>query len=219
MTNIVARPRNMANKTIYSRSISGMMIPGDFWFLTLTSSRESWRDIKHSWRDFYRKWFRKNYPNECVYAIVNEGYENKGVVHAIVRFADKECKKPNEDQVSVNWNYYHRAYIVDFGPVKHFDKTANYMVQRHNKTAEELYRQPSLRSWRYTRGWVPVGFGKGFGRLWYYTLMRLPNNSERGRIIRDFVLACRRNPDNLKFAPYLVNRNDGMMHLIENYQD
>jgi hypothetical protein len=215
----VRRPVNPRAYTLWNRAILGMMVPGDYWFLTLTSSMDSSRDIKLSWREFYKRWFQKFYPNDCLYAIVNEGYLNKGVIHAVIRFVDENAEKPSDDLVSANWMRCHKAYITDFHPVKHFDKTANYLVQRHNKTAQELLRQPSVRSWRYTRDWVPVGFGKGYGRLWYYTLMRLPDNSERGRIVRDFVLACRRNPLNLRFAPYLENRNDGMMHLIENYVD
>lgn len=50
-----------SRKKLFSRAVVGLMLPGDYYFITFTSARES-PGLNQSWENL-RKWLRRNYPN------------------------------------------------------------------------------------------------------------------------------------------------------------
>jgi hypothetical protein len=204
---------NRAANTLWSRVYMGMMLPGYYWFLTLTTSPKSHRNIRVSLSRFWTNWLKKKFPCDWLWCHTCEGL---GVVHAVLRF-DEGADIPTEDQIRQTWIRLHQAFIVDFNPVRDHDKTANYLLQRKNRTAQEFHHQPMIQKWHYSSAWLPRRYAGIYGRLWWRTLQFLPNDNERMRVTRDFMLAVRRDPDNLKTPPYLVEKKSGLFQIMEIY--
>jgi len=204
---------NRATNTLWSRAYMGMMLPGDYWFLTLTTSPQSLRSIRISLSRLWNTWLKKKFPCDWLWCHTNEGL---GVVHAVLRFGTGD-RIPTEEQIREEWVRLHRAFMVDFAPVRHFDRTANYLLQRKNATAQELHFQPDVLKWHYSSAWLPRKFASVYGGLWWRTLRFLPNDIERMRVTRDFMLAVRRDPANFKNIPYLVKKKNGLLQIVENY--
>lgn len=187
-----------SKNTRWNRAYMGMMLPGDYWFLTLTTSPKSKKSVLQDWRSTWKFWFRVNYP--FAQNLWVETAEGLGVIHAIVRFPlDSLLVPPTKDEVALQWQWQHQAFS-DWTPVLNRGKLANYMLQAHDPVAGEIRKQRDVMDWNYSRGWLPVGFTSAFAAHWMETLAKIPS-CERTRIIADWLHAVTVDRQNLDRPP------------------
>jgi hypothetical protein len=186
----------------------GMMLPGQYWFLTLTTAPKSKHPVRDDWHKTWQNWFRKKFsPVENLWV---ETLEGLGVVHAVVRFPVGGFSIPTKEEVADQWQWQHQAFS-DWTLARDNEKLANYMMQKHEPVAGEIKKQRDVVDWSYSRGWLPVGFPAVFGRAWWEMLRFVPDFECR-RIIADWMHAVKVNKENLNRSPVF----DGSF-IIEDY--
>jgi hypothetical protein len=187
-----------------------MMMPGDTWFLTLTTAPASKRPVFQDYMNFWKYYWRKNYP--AVAQLWIETSEGLGVIHSLLRFPH-DSPVPTQKEVQEEWDTRHQAFSTWRRP-KSKGKLANYCRQTgKNLLAGEMKKQSCVIRWNYSRNWICPGFLKVWGRAWTDTLRLVPE-CERPRVIADWILACSLNPLNLDTPPII----DGNF-IKENYYD
>lgn len=147
---------------LFSRATIGMMVPGDFYFITFTSSPKS-PDLKGSW-DRLRKWFHYRYPPMTwLYVMTNEGY---GVIHMIVRLP-KGHDRIEHSVMDGYWLSIHLAHCL-IKKVFNPKGLSNYISDQRKRKgmSVEISSQEQITAWRMSKGWVPKAFMLSFGRFW-----------------------------------------------------
>jgi len=154
---------------MYSRVLLGLRIPGQYYFITLTSTPKS-PALEKTW-DCLRKWLHAYRPGMCwIYCFTNEGH---GVIHMVIRLGKGE-KRLDARTVRAYWENLTGARQIVIKHVKehHKEDLASYLAnQKHkNRLGKEFAYQNNQKSavtrWRWSKGWIPKGFTKQFGRLW-----------------------------------------------------
>lgn len=158
--------RTRANKRLYSRVMIGLLIPGRYYFLTLTSAPDS-PSLERSW-DAWRKWLKRYRPGIVwIYCFTDEGH---GVIHMVVRLGMRS-KMMKHKEISDAWLRIHKASVVVIKPVKNGTaKTlANYIADQRKLRGlgSEMSYQQTIMRWRWCKGWIPKGFMQKFGKFWY----------------------------------------------------
>jgi len=158
--------RTASDKRCFSRMMLGLKQPGRYYFWTLTSSPES-PDFMRGW-DNLRKWLKKNYVGIAhMHVIVDEGC--KGVIHMVIRMPF-HMKNIKVKAVSAFWKESHNAPIVWVKRVDESKKEdlANYLSDQRKKRSmgSEFSWQPAIITWGWSKGWIPQGFTKQFGKFW-----------------------------------------------------
>jgi hypothetical protein len=185
----------------WNRSTLGMMMPGDTWFLTHTTSPKTIRPIKIDWKNSLRAWWRKYYPD--VQYLWVETDEGLGVIHSLIRFP-LDMIPPTEPVVQEMWQDRHQAFST-WSKVSHKGKMANYQRQKRKELAAgEMKKQSNVLSWDYSRGWLPSGFLKVWGAAWTDVIRLIPK-VEQNRVIADWLQAIVINPLNLEIPPVFKN--------------
>ena len=193
---VVRRTLTLRSRRIFSRAILGIKKPARYYFLTLTSSPGS-PDIKKSWPVF-RRWLLRQRPQlSYFYVMTTEGH---GVIHLIFRLGKKE--KPIDVKILRRyWQRLHQANQVKILRVNNKRDLVRYIAdQRHKKSlAAEFAWQDGIVSWNYSKGWLPKGFARHFGRFWYRA--RDVEVPVREMFLHDWLMMCYEDPAQMNSPP------------------
>lgn len=163
----VGRLFNRRNRRFYSRAIWGLKLPGRYYFLTLTTAPGSPALLK-IWNAL-RKWLKRYRPGICwLYCFTTEG-KGQGVIHMILRLGH-QMKNLDVVEVRAYWHKLTGAKQVKILRTTEADKEdlAGYLANQKRKRglAKEMGYQSTITRWRWSKGWLPRGFTKEFGRAW-----------------------------------------------------
>jgi len=195
---------NKRNRTLFSRMNLGLMLAGKYYFLTLTSSPKS-PALNKSWYKF-RRWLKRIRPltSWCV-CFTSEGH---GVIHLVLRIHQSE-KRLDVKEVRKFWERVHKASQIKLLWVSDKDKEnlANYISDQRKKKniGTEFLWQDQMISWKWSKGWLPLGFAKAFGRFWWHYRDCTP--ILRTQLLKEWLIECHFNPSNITKAPHI--RSDG----------
>jgi len=165
-------PRKRAHRTfskmhrrMYSRVLLGLRLPGRYYFITLTSSPAS-PPLESTWNAL-RVWLKRYRPGMCwIYCFTLEGH---GVIHMVVRLPMRS-KNINVKVLRAYWQKLTGATQIRIVRVRESNKEdlADYLVNQKLKKGlgQEFAHQSSITRWHWSKGWLPKGFTKEFGRLW-----------------------------------------------------
>jgi hypothetical protein len=188
--------RNRSAGRLWSRSKLGMMVPGDFYWITWTSSPQS-PMIKKSWNALQRFLHRYRPEMAWIYCFTNEGY---GVIHMIVRLPKGSPRLEIKD-LREHWERLHRAIAVIIKEVHNPKGLSDYLADQEQKRgmAREMHYQPLIERWRMSQGWLPIGFAKAFGRFW----QSLGDTQEtvRDQVLREWLLDVLEDYENIYKVP------------------
>lgn len=163
----IGRLFNRRNRRMWSRAIWALKLPGRYYFLTLTTTPES-PALEKVWNSL-RQWMKRYRPGICwLYCFTNEG-KGQGVIHMVLRLGMKQ-KRLDANEVRAYWYGLTGARQVKIKAVPESKKEdlALYLANQKNKRglAKEMGYQSAVTRWRYSKGWLPRGFGRVFGRAW-----------------------------------------------------
>lgn len=179
--------RTDSDRRLYSRVSLGLLLPGRYYFITLTSSPESPK-LEKSWNSL-RQWLKRYRPGIVwVYCFTSEGH---GVIHMVVRLGLRQ-KRIIHKELSAAWLRIHKAPIVWIKRVQESqkDNLANYLSDQRKlkKMGSEFAWQPGIIRWRWSKGWIPQGFAKQFGRFWWQYQNKMDiTPGQRDKIIKDWI--------------------------------
>jgi hypothetical protein len=201
----IKRGLSRISRRLYSRCILGLKLPGRYYFGTWTSSPQS-PPIEKSWPAL-RKWLKRKRPGASwCYCITNEGY---GVIHMILRLGNGE-KRLDVNEVRAHWIGLHNANQIRFEHVPEPMKNnlASYLADQRSKRrlGGEMAWQDNIIRWRWSNGWLPKGFTKAFGRLWW-SLQDI-SHGQREKVIADWLNACHLNCDKVLTPPTIGLDNE-----------
>lgn len=169
---------------IYSRTMTGLTLPGRYYFLTLTSSPES-PPIQTSF-DALRQYLKRERKGCCwIYVMTSEGH---GVIHMVIRLAYSQ-KNFDIKHLRKFWKKQHKARQIRIERCKtDHEKLAEYLSdqRRMKKMGSEMSWQDMIIRWGWSKGWIPKGFGVESARLWHDWI-----NADRAikeKVIRDACL-------------------------------
>jgi len=170
------------SKKLFSRTMLGLMLPGRYYFLTLTSSPQS-PSIEKSWLSF-RQWLHRVRPG-ITYCFVMTG-EGHGVIHIVLRLKPRQ-KNLEQKIIQEYWERIHLAKQVRIERVGRARNLANYFAdqRRLKKMGSEMSWQDLIVRWKYSPGWLPHGFISRFRKV-YFQLIDAPDNI-REKAIRDLI--------------------------------
>jgi len=157
--------KNRVSRQVFSRTMLGLKLPGRYYFLTLTSSPES-PPLKKSF-DLLRKWLKSERPGiSWIKVFTDEGH---GVIHMVFRLPLKS-KNIDVRHLRARWKKWHKATQIKIVRARSdHEKLADYLCDQRKmrKLGSEMSWQNSITEWGWSKGWIPKGFTKSFGRLWY----------------------------------------------------
>lgn len=162
----IKRLTNRIGRRLCSRILLGLSIKGDYYFLTLTSSKES-PPIEKSWKNL-RRWLKRYRPmTTFCYCLTSEGH---GVIHMVLRLGSGE-KRLDVNELRSYWIKTHKAQQLKLIKIRQANHTklANYIAdqRRRRKLGSEMAYQDQIIRWKYSRGWIPTHFAKEFGRYYF----------------------------------------------------
>jgi len=184
------------SRRIFSRALLGVRKPGRYYFLTLTSSPDEPLKMIH-W-DMVRKKLKKELPRTSHFHVITG--EGHGVIHIILRLG------PGEKRLEIKpfrtwWAQYHKAVQIRIEKVGNVKELARYISdQRHKKNiAGEFAWQDDIISWGWSKGWLPAGFTKHFGRYWHKS--REASMGQREAFLHGWLLRCFEDPQEIRRPP------------------
>jgi len=189
------------SRRLFSRCILGLKIPGKYYFITWTSSPQS-PPIEESWNAL-RVWLKRERPGSCwCYCITTEGY---GVIHMIMRLGKGE-QRLDVRKVRAHWIKLHKAVQIKikYVPESMKNNLAAYLGdQRKLKSLSgEMAWQNGIVRWHWSKGWLPKGFTKAFGRVWY-RLDVIPSEM-RDILVKTWLLRCHIDAENVFHPPKII---------------
>lgn len=163
----VGRLFNRRNRKMWSRAIDGMKLPGRYYFLTLTSTPES-PELDSLWNGL-RQWLKCHRAGICwLYCFTCEG-KGQGVIHMVIRLKHRQ-KNVDVNELRDYWRSRTGAAQIKIKrvPESQKDNLASYLVNQKFKVgmACEMGYQSAVTRWRWSKGWIPKGFGKVKARAW-----------------------------------------------------
>jgi hypothetical protein len=188
------------SRRLYSRCILGLKLPGRYYFITWTSSPQS-PPIKKSWSAL-RQWLKVKRPGaKWIYCFTDEGH---GVIHMILRLGKGE-KRLDVKEVRKHWERLHKAnqIRIEHVPESMKDNLAAYLGEQRKKRslAGEFMWQDLLVRWHWSKGWLPQGFTRAFGRVWVRLFDISPGQREKA--LSDWLHACHIDSNNILNGPFL----------------
>lgn len=192
-------------RRLYSRVILGLKIPGRYYFITWTSSPQS-PPIEKSW-DPLRKWLKYKRPGACwCYCFTDEGF---GVIHMVLRLGKGE-QRLDVKEVRAHWERLHKAkqIRIDHVPESMKNNLAAYIGDQRakRKLGGEMAWQDDMIRWRWSKGWLPKGFTKEFGRVWH-SLQDI-SLGQREKAVHDWLAVCHQHPEAVMIPPIASSDND-----------
>jgi len=187
-----------SSRRFYGRCLRGLQLPGRYYFITLTSTPKS-PPITKSWNPL-RQWLKYQRPGiSWCYCFTKEGY---GVIHMIVRLGPGE-KRISAKELRAYWENLTGAYQIRIDHVEDTTKfdLASYIADQRSKRklGGELAWQDGIVRWRWSKGWLPKGFTKAFGRVWQR--LRYISSGEREKAVSGWLAACHADENNIFCGP------------------
>jgi len=156
--------RTKSSRRLFSRVMLGLLLPGRCYFCTFTSSPQS-PDIRRSYAAL-RMYLKRNRKGcSWIHVFTAEGH---GVLHMVIRLRSRQ-RNLDIKEMKAYWKKLHKADQVTILRVRHANKLANYLSdqRKKRKLGSEMSWQDLITSWHWSKGWIPTGFTKKFGRYWY----------------------------------------------------
>lgn len=176
-----------------------MMIPGVYYWLTWSSIKTS-ENIEKSWF-VLRRWLKRIRPkSEWIYCLTRE---HCGVIHMVLRLGPGE-KQINVTKAREYWEKTHKSVQLKFKKIgKAFENLLVYFGDQRKKLAGEMMWQDMIIRWKFSQGWLPIGFTREFGRFWYRMRAADLDDITRTELLRDWLLSVREEYGKLKCIPCL----------------
>jgi hypothetical protein len=171
-------------RRFYHRTRSGLMIPGRYYFITWTTATTS-NDIEEYWPAL-RQWLHRYRPRSTwAYCITREGKAH-GVIHMVIRLGPGEDRL-DAREVREQWFNLTGAKQIRMEKVGSPEKLASYLSDQRGKRriAGEMAYQDLLKRWRWSRGWLPTGWTRAFGR-WFRQTLDLPPDI-RDQLVKEWL--------------------------------
>ena len=150
---------DVRQRRIWSKVTLGLLIPGDYYFLTLTSSPSS-PDIAKSWDIGKKRMFRKGYEFDYYGVRTNEGF---GVIHVILRSG----KRINISWLRLQWIELHNANQIWIKEIKNFKGIPKYLQSQGDyRIAGEFCYQHGILKQLQSKWWIYPGWNKIFKQRW-----------------------------------------------------
>jgi hypothetical protein len=186
------------SRRLYSRVLLGVKLPGRYYFITWTSSPQS-PPIEKSWVAL-KWWLHRKRPGACwCYCFTDEAY---GVIHMVMRLGKGE-KRLDVKEVREHWKRLHKAtqIRIDHIPESGKNNLSAYIADQRAKRrlGGEMAWQDDLIRWRWSKGWLPKGFTRAFGRLWYSLKDVSPGLREK--VVSDWLQACHVDGERVQYPP------------------
>jgi hypothetical protein len=196
---------NKSSRRLFSRIRLGLSLPGRYYFCTWTSSPQS-PPVKKSWRLLRIRLHRIRPLASFCYCLTHEGY---GVIHMVIRLGKGE-KRLDAKIERAYWVSTHQAKQIKFKYVPESQKNnlAAYLCdqRKKNKLGAELAWQDKKIFWNWSKGWLPKGFTRAFGRAWVHWL---DAPEYIGRIvIYDWLKRCDLDQANVMRMPRIEVKNE-----------
>ena len=188
-----------SSRRLYSRLILGLAIPGRYYFCTWTTTKDHPLTEK-DWRNL-SLWLHRQRPLAVwCYVITREG---NGVIHLVLRLGKGE-KRLDAKETRAYWTALTGARQIKLVFVSEPLDLASYLAdQRRKKTLSgEFAWQDDMVRWRWSKGWLPKGFTRAFGRVWYRLLSAPPHIREN--VVKTWLLRCNLDLDNIKNPPKII---------------
>ena len=146
---------DLAQRRIWSRVTLGLLLPGDYYFLTLTSSPDS-PDIAKSWDKGKKRMFRKGYEFDYYGLRTDEGH---GVIHVVIRSG----KRINISWLRLQWIELHNANQIWIKEVKNFEGIPKYLQSQADfRLGGEMAYQHNIIKQLQSKWWIYPGWNKTF---------------------------------------------------------
>jgi hypothetical protein len=118
----------------------------------------------------------------------------------IIRLGKNE-KRLDVKEERAWWEKIHKAKQIKFLYVKKPEDLAAYLADQRRKRSlgAELAWQDDLVRWRWSAGWLPKGFTRGFCRLWRRLLSHPPGFREM--TVRTWLARCHEHPEEIARPP------------------
>lgn len=175
--------KDRRSRRIYGRVMAGLVLPGRYYFLTLTSSPES-PPLKKSF-DKLRKWLKSERPGiSWIHVDTDEGF---GVIHMVFRLPLRS-KNIEVRKLRSLWVKWHKAkQIKILRASSDHQKLADYLCDQRKmrKLGSEMSWQDTIVSWDYSKGWLPKGYARELGRLWHEWIDAPPEIQKK--VVRDSI--------------------------------
>jgi hypothetical protein len=170
-------------------------VPGRYYFCTWTTTPQEPLTKKHVYA--LRRHLQRERPLSSFIAV--ETNEGNGVIHLLIRLGKKE-KRLDAKKEKEFWYHLTGADHVKFLPVKDKNGMANYMSnQTKMSVGREFLHQDQIMRWWWTKGWIPTGFTKAFGRVWHD--WRDEESWVIKTVIETWLLACHEDPARIHHRP------------------
>ena len=119
-------------------------------------------------------------------------------------------KRLDVKEVRAHWEHLHKANQIRIEHVLDAMKNnlAAYLAEQRSKRklGGEIAWQDKLIRWRWSKGWLPQGFTKAFGRLWWSLQDIAPGLREKTCI--DWLHACSADNERVMYPPIHISDND-----------
>lgn len=192
-------PVTPSARRLYNRVMLGLLIPGRYYFITWTTTPQG-RTVSEYWPAL-RKYLKRYRPGSTwAYCLTKEG-RGRGVIHLVMRIGAEESR-PEAIDLRSQWYALTGARQLRIERVKRPDKLAPYMSdqRRGKRLAGELSFQDEILRWRWSRGWLPKGFIREYGRFfWRYAEI---NKELRDQAVKHWIRECHAE-GSLVEAPFL----------------
>jgi hypothetical protein len=159
--------RTKTQRKLYSRIYWGLQLPGRYAFLTLTNSGKGPEQIKRFLK--FKIWLRRHYPGIAACRCFTD--EGNGVLHIVIRqgMRQKRIDKAEMDAywLSVGGGFTWIKRVHENGKAG----LAAYMADQRRKRgmSKEMSNQSLMTKYNYIGQWLPPGWLRQFGRVWYRT--------------------------------------------------
>jgi len=184
------------SRRIFSRALMGVKKAGRYYFLTLTTTPEK-PLTKKNW-DALRKHLKMLLPRTAHFHVITS--EGNGVIHMILRLGRGE-NRLEIVPFRAWWKNLTGATQVRIIRVNNKKDLARYISdQRHKKSlAGEFAWQDLIVTWGYSAGWLPLAFGKHFGRFWWNS--RDAELGQREMFLHDWLMRCYEDQGEVLYPP------------------
>jgi len=166
----------------------GLKIQARYYFMTLTTTPKS-PELRYCWTCL-RLWIRRyRKDTKFCYCLTSEG-KGKGVIHMVLRLGQKE-KRFDIKEVRKYWHGLTGAVQVNIKRVTNQtrEKLATYISDQRKLVGmgKEMAWQPGIIFWRCSKGWLPVGFTREFGRFWFNCCQKSVPDKERDLLLTEWL--------------------------------
>jgi hypothetical protein len=193
--------RVKTQRKLYSRVYWGMLLPGRYYFLTLTKTgigESQYKGFKK-----FKWWLKRKRPGiAAAYCFTDEGL---GVIHLVIRLGMKSKALDKEELdlylcEKLGWGFSHikRVKLSE----QSLRSLADYLSDQNRKSrmskemAYQSRKKNTILRWQYIGKWLPPGWLSRFGRAWFKT--NGMSVADRLLLFRSWLLSYHRSPADCK---------------------